>query len=415
MRGGLVVEGLGSERIWLKGLFSKHYTSHPITPPYDVARREFGHGTFKKIDTRHVSFDDVAEMNVFLRNVSPLFVSASVSEFLNPASQPISTKGLVGSDLIYEFDADDIQTDCKFQHDSWKCPHCGASGKGRVMKCTSCAHGTELDEWVCRVCLSATKEQTFRLLKVLQDDFGFSQKDLSINFSGSKGYHTHVRSQSIVSLPKSARVELMDYLSMFEIDLPSLGFSFDGKQYRCPRLTDAKGHALRLVKDVLRLIETGTSEEWAILSGSSPRTLQSLLADRSRLYAEVQSGVLPPLPGKKTEAFWNGVLSSFVENQKLSIDRQTSGDIYKLIRVPETLHGNTGFRSQSIPLDQLREYDPLSHATAFNELPPRKVFVSSSPLLSIGGETLDPVVEKEVQVSGPMAVYLVGWGAATLR
>jgi DNA primase small subunit len=413
--GEWILEGLGSERVWLKGLFSKYYAQHPVSPPYDVARREFGHGTFKKIDTRHVSFDDSSELNAFLRNVSPLFVSASVSEFLNPAAQPISTKGLVGSDLIYEFDADDIPTDCKFEHDSWKCSNCGANGKGRVLKCTTCAHGTELDEWVCKTCLGATKEQTFRLLNVLQDDFGFSNEELSVNFSGSKGYHTHVRSLSINALPKSARVELMDYLSMFEIDLPSLGFSFDGKQYRCPRLAEAKGHASRLVKEVLRLIESGSSDEWAILSGSSPRTLHALLADRPRLYAEVQSGILPPLPGKKTEAFWNGVLSSFVENQKLSIDRQTSGDIYKLIRVPETLHGNTGFRSQGIPLDQLKDYNPLLTASAFKELPPRKVFVQSSPLLTIGEETLDPLVEREVTVSGPMAVYLVGWGAATLR
>ncbi len=413
--GVLTLDGLGSERIWLKGLFSKHYSQHPVSPPYDVSRREFGHGTFKKIDTRHVSFDDVKEFNAFLRNVSPLFVSASVSEFLNPAAQPISTKGLVGSDLIYEFDADDIQTDCKYDHDSWKCVNCGASGKGHVMKCTSCAHGTELDEWVCGKCLQSTKDQTVRLVKVLVDDFGFLANEISINFSGSKGYHTHIRSTSIRSLPKSARVELMDYLSMFEIDLPSIGFSFDGKQYRCPRFAEAKGHASRLVKEILRLIETGTSEEWAILSGSSPRTLNALLADRGRLYSEVQSGVLPPLPGKKTEAFWNGVLSSFVDAQKLSIDRQTSGDIYKLIRVPETLHGNTGFRSESITLDALPEYDPFSTASAFSSLAPRKVFISSSPKLMVGGEALDPMVEKEVLVSGPMAVYLVGWGAATLR
>ncbi|MEK6970628.1 MAG: DNA primase small subunit domain-containing protein [archaeon] len=409
------MDGLGSERVWLKGLFSRYYAQHPVSPPYDVSRREFGHGTFKKIDARHVSFDDASELNAFLANAAPLYVSASVSQFLNPSVQPMTAKGLVGSDLIYEFDADDIPTPCKLVHDSWRCPHCGASGKGHVMKCTSCAHGTELDEWVCPECLRATKEQTLRLLGILQDDFGFSEKDLSVNFSGSKGYHTHVRSTSIFTLPKSARVELMDYLSLFEIDLPSLGFSFDGKQYRCPRFTESTGHASRLLQGILRLIETGSSDEWAILSGSSPRTLQSFLADRPRLYSEVQSGILPPLPGKKTESFWNATLSSLVDSLKLTIDRQTSGDIYRLIRVPDTLHGSTGFRSESIPLARVSEHDPFLSATAFSTLPPRTLFVRSCPLLSIGGEVLDPISEREVTVSGPMAVYLVAWGAATLR
>ncbi|MEK6902625.1 MAG: DNA primase small subunit domain-containing protein [archaeon] len=405
----------GNELVWLKSLVRQFYEKNTIVPPYDVSRREFGYGSIKKIDNRNLGFENGNELNAFLRNQSPLYVSASVSEFLNPAAQPISTKGLVGSDLIFEFDADDLRTDCKTIHDSWSCPHCGASGKGRVMKCTTCAKGTILNEWVCEACLNEAKQQTFSLLNILQNDFGFDEKTLFINFSGSKGYHIHVRSPVVYSLPKSARAELANYLSLFEVDLSQLGFSFDGKLFRCPPLNQAHGHALRILRSVLQKIESAPLDEWMVLSGLSPRTLQPFLEDRARLTREVQSGVLPALPGKKTEPFWNAVLSSIVDVHQLRVDKQVSTDIHRLIRVPNTIHGSTGFLAKSISVSALKEFDPFSECVAFSFVSERKLLVHHSPKIRIGTETLDPLSESEVTVSGPLAAYLVGWGAASLR
>ena len=406
---------LSPELQWLKSLVQKYYRENTVVPAYDVSKREFGYGTFKKIDARHASFETHHELNAFLRNQSPLFISASVSEFSSPGMQPIQNKGLVGSDLIYEFDADDVPTSCKQIHDSWFCVSCGMQGKGRVLKCTQCAKGTRVSEWVCSVCLDATKKQTLALSKILQDDFGFSENELHVNFSGSKGYHVHVRSPSIFSLPKSARIELMDYLSLHEFDLGSSGFSFDGKQYYCPSFASAQGHPKRVLAELVRLIEVGTESEWMLASGSSPRTIKSFLGNRLGWYKEVLSGILPALPGKKTEIFWNSVLASIVEELRSRLDRQTSGDIYKLIRVPDTIHGSTGFLAKSLSWSQLPGFDPFSDAIAFSKVSERKLYVHASPLIRIGEQTLDPLLEQEVSVPGSLAAYLVGWGAAELR
>ncbi len=405
-----------NEITWLRGLFQKYYAQHSLALPYDASRREFGYGIQGKIDKRHVHFENISEFNSFLRNQAPLYVSASVSEFMNPAIQPMEKKGLVGSDLIYEFDADDLATRCKEKHDSWTCPSCSAAGKGRVKKCTTCGKGTQLDEWVCDECVSATKEKTFSLLNILRDDFGFDEKSLFINFSGSKGYHVHVRSTGIFSLPKSARVELMDYLSLHEYDAQLGGFSFDGKAFRCPKFSRASGHSKRVLSEILRLVESGSEDEWVIISGSSPRSIRSYLSDRGQWYKEIQSGYLPALPGKKTEPFWNAILSHIIDSIRLPIDRQTSGDIFKLIRVPDTLHGSTGFRSDVIPFSSLRDYRPFVDSVAFSTLGERKLLVDHAPKLTVGEYTLDPVTEPtEMVVPGPLSVYLVGWGAAQLR
>lgn len=405
-----------NEIVWLRGLFQKYYSSRTLTPPYDPARREFGYGIQGKIDKRHVSISDVPEFNSFLRNQTPLYFSASVSEFMNPGIQPMEKKGLVGSDLIYEFDADDVSTSCKEKHDSWKCTSCSASGKGRVKKCTTCGKGTQLDEWVCDECVSATKTQTFSLLKILQDDFGFDEKSLYINFSGSKGYHVHVRAKSIFTLPKSARVELMDYLSLHEFDAQLAGFTFDGKAFRCPKFSRSSGHAKRILSELLRLVEFGSEDEWLLMSNSSPRSLRSYLSDRAQWLREIHSGYLPALPGKKTEAFWNGVLENIISRTRLDIDRQTSGDIFKLIRVPDTLHGSTGLAAQTLSFAQLKDYNPFVDSAVFSSLPERRLLVNHAPAITIGAHTLDPVFEPtEMVVPGGLSVYLVGWGSATLR
>ncbi len=403
------------DRVWLKGLFQKYYQHHFITPDFDVSRREFGWGILKKIDTRHVSFATNEEVNNFLRNASPLYLSFSVSHYQNPGNQPISSKGWLGSDLVYEFDADDIPTECKAEHDSWSCSHCGASGKGRVLKCTSCGHGTSVNEWVCEKCLDETKKQTFQLIQWLQDDFGIVENEILVNFSGGKGYHIHVRSPSFFGLSKTARTELMDYLSMHEFDLEMHGFSFDGKLFHSPTYAKAKGHAKRIVEELLRLMENGTLEEWVLASGSSPRTLKSFLGYREEWFKDMMNGVLPPLPGKKTEAFWKGVLTSITEKLRSRFDRQTSGDMYKIVRVPNTLHGSTGLLAKSVPLTELKEFDPFSHACVFSLENERKLLVRSTPKIRVGSFSLEKTQEAEVTVPEAVAVYLVGNAAAEIR
>lgn len=401
---------------WVKGLFATYYAQNPVTLPYAPEKREFGYGLQGKIEKRHVGFENAGEFNAFLQNQTPLYISASSAEYDFPTAQPMEAKQLQGNDLIYEFDADDLDTACKQTHDAWKCAHCNAEGKGRVKKCTSCGKGTQLEEWVCEKCLGATKTRTTELVKMLQDDFHFEWgKNVFVNFSGSKGYHVHVRAESIFKIPKTARIELMDYISWHDIDVAALGFYFDGKQFHCPRYTNATGHSKRILEEVLRMIETSDETDWAIASNTAPRTVKSFLENREHLFKDVHSGVLPALPGKKTEPFWNAVLATIVETRKLPIDRQTSGDIYKLVRVPNTLHGSTGLLAKTLSPAEWEAFSPLKDAAVLDFGKPRTIFVKKSPALQVGEGTLPLTQGEEVTVPQGLAVYLVGWGAAELR
>ena len=67
------------------------------------------------------------------------------------------------------------------------------------------------------------REQTFRLVNdVLLGDFGLDEKDLLITFSGGRGYHVHVRTPSVLSLPSGARRELSDYMTGKGLNLENI-------------------------------------------------------------------------------------------------------------------------------------------------------------------------------------------------
>ncbi|MCX9010384.1 MAG: DNA primase small subunit PriS [Candidatus Methanoperedens sp.] len=61
--------------------------------------------------------------------------------------------------------------------------------------------------------LSNVKTETRKLLDFLLDDFGFSESNISIVFSGGRGYHIHVRDPKVLSLESAERREIVDYLS----------------------------------------------------------------------------------------------------------------------------------------------------------------------------------------------------------
>jgi DNA primase small subunit len=404
-----------TERNWIQGLIRKYYSMNQISLPYDPARKEFGCGWDKKINTRHLGFDNEKEFNYYLQNKTPLYISASVGDFLKPSFQPMSRKGLLGADLIYEFDADDFQTPCKEEHDRWKCGHCYTEGKGHVLKCTNCGKGTNVEEWVCEKCLKEAKVQTKKLVAVLLDDFGFEKEEIFLNFSGGKGYHIHVRSKKTFELSKEARVELMDYLSWHDFDPALHGFVFDGKLFHAPLLSNAKGNTKRLLEKVMEHVEKADETDWAVLSGTAPRIIRNWLENKEQLLSELSSGIMPALPGKKTEKFWNTVLANLAEELKSPFDRQTSGDIHKLIRIPDTIHGSTGLLAKTISLEGLDSFDPLADTAAFSSDSKRKVFVSRSPKIRIGLEVLEPIENEEKELPASLAVYLIGNGAAELR
>ena len=392
--------------LYLKKKFREYYSRARVTPAVNVSEREFGIGEFgKKISSRHLSFKGNDELNFFLRNEVPMYISCSAAFYDFPAARPMSAKGMRGADLIYEFDADDIKTECKLQHDTWVCKSCGNSGKGGIKACTKCGGGTEVDEWVCQECLGEVKRHAKLLVEALKNDLGITD-GLAFNFSGSKGYHIHVRSPKVADMIAAARVEIVDYLTANGIRPENLGFMSEGKKFLCPRPDSSSGWGSKILEGIKALLNEGREQELAVAGNITLKLAKELINKKDLILKEIDNGVLFQLPGKKTEAFWAGVIEYVLERRKLKLDRMTSIDISKIVRVPDTLHGSTGLLAKTLSWDAFGQHDALGDTVVFSETP-ENVSVVATPKFYLKGRWWGPFSNETVELPEYAAVYLV--------
>ena len=365
------------EAEFLEKHFKKYYLEHKVNIS-NVENREFGYGVFgRKIVNRNISFSSIEEMNQFLRERNPLFFSYSNACYRFPDRRPMVNKELMCADIIYEFDADDLSEVKEINGFQW--------------------FSTENIE--------DTKKQVFKLINFLEDDFGFLTENISINFSGKAGYHIHLREKEIQQLGKQARIELVDYLT-------GTGIYFDNLGYDVENLVCKKGIGKwkqRIDIGLKEFFEKDKKEIQEITELSSAK-LSQLLKSKEELLKTINRGYLFPVGARTNKQFWTRVLEKIVEEKKCPIDRQTSVDMHKIIRVPETLHGTTGFVAKTIKLDELKKFNPHKEAIVFGD-ETISIFIKKAPKFSLNGETFGPFEEQKIELPLYAGIYLLGKGA----
>ena len=103
-----------------------------------------------------------------------------------------------------------------------------------------------------------------------------------------------------------------------------------------------------------------------------------------------------------------------VKEQASAIDTVVTTDIHRLIRLPGTLHGKTGWLAQTVPIDELEDYDPLTSAIALNG-GTEKVYVRRAPRFSIGDGSYGPYEGEKVELPLAAAVFLLCKKAARVE
>ncbi len=325
-------------REYLKGRFGDYYRSVSITLPPAGAEREWGHipwtagaGTTM---VRHQSLLDLGDLGDFLARESPRHAYFSAARYGDPGASTMDEKDWREADLVFDLDADHLP--------------------GVDPEATSYAE-----------MLDACKHALRRLLDILEDDFAF--EDLDVVFSGGRGYHVHVRDDGVRDLDSDARREIVDYVRGLDLDVADL--------------MEKRPNETGTLRDTLR-----TEGGWG------RRTHRALLDLAAELRAEDEDAALERLQqfdrvGEKTAA---KLLSAFENNREAieagnmeagtaktlvkkiarevvaaessPIDEPVTTDTRRLIRLPGSLHGGTGFAVQHIDRDDIDAFDPLTDA-----------------------------------------------------
>jgi len=329
-----------STRVYLKKKFKEYYFRNRVPAPSEVERREFGVGTLDdKIKSRHKAFEGGRELTQYLKREAPFYISYSSAYYEYPATQPMSDKGWLGADLVFDLDVD--------------------------------------MEYFDQERLDHVREETVNLVGFLTADFGFAEKDIEVNFSGGKGYHLHIKREDVRQLSGNERREIVDYvtgtglnLSCFLREEAAPGVIADKAGSYTKSAVVVKGPTGgeagwggRIYETVHGFLESSSQKDYMKIRGVGLKTAEKLIADREKNLKALERGSWDGLVDV-TEGLLGRVISDASVELLGDTDKMVTIDTARLMRLPDTIHGGSGLLAARV--DKLGEYDPLVSAVAFN-------------------------------------------------
>ena len=382
-------------RAYLRGRFRDYYRRETITPPPDADSREWGFIPWTESPgttmVRHRSLLDLGDLGDFLQRKRPRHVYFSAGRYEYPGASTMDDKEWLDSDLIFDLDADHL-SEVTLGEDSYA---------EMLAKC---------------------KQALFRLLDFLERDFGF--EDLTIVFSGGRGYHVHVRDESVRKLEREHRREIVDYVQGVGHDensivnteaVAGIGLKNPTKK-RMLKRTGGWGrrgheHLLQFVDELLELEEEQALERLQSLDGVGKKKARGALNAARTNYEQIrETGNLDV-----HQAFYQvGKKVAMEPLQKLppGVDEPVTTDTNRLIRLPGSLHGGSGLAVRRIDYDDLAAFDPLVDAVP-------ETFVGQEISIEVADETTVQlydetftVTQGEHRVPEYAAIFMMARGMA---
>jgi DNA primase small subunit len=409
---GATVRLEGRDLAWAKERFTRYYAATPVPPPLRFARREFAAFPFttETMMRRHAAFRTAEEFRAFLRRESPRHVYYSSAYYHVPDHPTMPGKEWLGADVVFDLDADHLR-------------------------------GAERLDYAGQ--LGLVRQRVRDLLDdFLFGDFGIDPAKTRLVFSGGRGYHVHIQDETYWTLSSPERRELVDYVTGAGFDArriiasdrgpasSAMDDDGDGRSHRAGRAfarlppTDAPGWSGRTSRAVVAMLDRWSAAgapaatadlEAAGLSKPKARHLaKTLVTDgvgrkiRDSLSLEVREKELPP-------EFLDAVVARAAVEVQGETDAPVTTDIHRLIRLPGSLHGGTGFRVTPIPFERLPEFDPFTDALVESADDDRStVVLTKDASFPFPKSPVNAPAGAELELPSPVALFLVLRGEAAL-
>ncbi|GAD52622.1 DNA primase small subunit [Halarchaeum acidiphilum MH1-52-1] len=331
-------------RAYLRGRFSDYYRRVDVPLPPSADEREWGFIPWTEgpdeTMVRHRDLLDIGDVDAFLRRKRPRHVYFSAGRYETPGASTMAEKDWTGADLVFDIDADHLPT-------------------------------VTLGEDTYAEMLAKSKDALVRLLDFLERDFGFD--DLSVVFSGGRGYHVHVRDETVFPLERDERREIVDYVRGNGVAFESLvreetvsGLGVKNPTTRRTLPADggwgrrAVDHIDAFVDELLGMDERDALLHLQTFDGVGEKNAEAVLNVVQNNTEAVRAGNVDVHP-----AFLNvarQLLTETVDEEEAPIDEPVTTDTHRLIRLPGSLHGGSGLAVTSIDRDALADFDPLTDA-----------------------------------------------------
>ena len=387
-----------NSRFLLKA-FRKYYKDEPIIMPSRFGRREFGFMFFdRNFVQRHMGFSRPMDINKFMVTQVPSHSYYSTAYYRKPDAPTMEEKIWLGADLIFDLDADHLE---------------GA------------------DKMTYSEMLAQIKKEMINLVdSFLLGDLGFKDDQVSIVFSGGRGYHAHIEVNSLLGLGTHERREIVDYVTSNGLNIDWV-FPYDryvssvaninGKEranvsrYRTIPSADSGGWKLRMrnglkdvVDDICDLDVKEIKKTYPSIKSTAAKSIENYQADirksRTLMFENNKMGTL----SKGAQEFLVKIMAEDVA-YRLSgeVDEPVTADIKRLIRLPGSVHGKSGLRVMPLTRDELTDFDPLVSAVP-EQYSDEEVTITMKKDADITIKEQHFKLSGTVQVPEYAAVFLVG-------
>jgi len=341
-------------KIFLSKRFKDYYWKNRVPAPPEIEMREFGFGTLEtKIKARHRAFKNSTELGNFLKREAPFYISYSAAYYEFPGNQPMSSKNWLGADLVFDLDM----------------PMEFLSSK-------------KMDE---------VKRETLNLVEFLENDFGFSQKDVEINFSGSKGYHLRIRNEGIRGLGRDERREIVDYVAgtINFVDYLRVEEDEGGIPVLMGPKDEDSGWAGRIYAGLYNFIRDSGIKEMETVKGIGEKKAKEIHDNRNRILREVEKGIYSRIPEIVTvdvssiktntpnitkpviKKVSSPLVDAIIRERAIKTlaaedtDKMVTIDTARIMRLPDSLHGGSGLRASIVK--RIDKFNPLVDSVAFSD------------------------------------------------
>jgi DNA primase small subunit len=395
---------------FLKTRFQNYYKSAEIGLPDSLPNREwafiFHDDTPDKMMYRHKSFGSAGEALDYLYGMAPAHVYNSTAYYEYPGAKKMNEKNWLGAELIFDLDADHVPNAPRNYSDM----------------------------------LELVKKEAFKLMDFLLDDFGFSEREIELVFSGGRGYHFHITSPKVLTLGSPERREIVNYVSGKDLDFKYFfrevamdgEFGIGSKTFKgiknvpvkCMLLGYDSGWGKRIALYLTDYMQAECKKrkkkdmftelrKHEKIGDTTIRKLINITNSESGLKDILEKGRLDfDVRNFKDIAahFMRESAEDFLHRFGASVDEPVTADIKRLIRTPGSLHGGSGMLVKKLALSELEKFDPLNDTVIFGERPV-KVTISKPFSVQLKGKDLR-VEEGIHEVPEYAAVYLICRGVA---
>ncbi len=312
---------------WIANIFSLYYKNASLELPEDIHTREFAYQPIgKKTYVRHLSFKTPEEVKNYFSENPPLHAYYSSAIYAFPEIPDMEQKKLLGSNLIFDIDADHLPK-CRFMEQLHVCLSCGYFMRGSgISKCPRCGSTQVVEaEPIPDVCLREAAITAKKLVRTLRKDLGLTRS--RIYFSGNRGFHViPVCDKDCLQMTSEERREIVDYLKGVGLDINEALFLGERR------------------KRVKTLIAPSPQDPgWR---GRIGEVLYEKI--RKKPDARLTFGEIENMLGEKIDFY------ELVNEAVIEVDEKVTIDIHRLIRIPGSLNGKTGF-----PVIRVSENDLL--------------------------------------------------------